>query len=64
VRLITRKITKPITEVSVKPVWLTVKTPEYLDGIDQDIDKNPSAIAAVLSQHIKKRLEYFMWTAI
>jgi hypothetical protein len=57
---IIKSTTKFITEVSVKPVWLTVKTLEYPDGTEQGIDKNHSAIAVVLSHHIKKRLEYFM----
>jgi hypothetical protein len=60
VQLITKSTTKPITEASVKPVWLTVKMLEYLDGIGQDTDKNHSAIAAVLSQPIKKFFVCFM----
>jgi hypothetical protein len=60
VRSITKSTTKSITEVSVKPVWRTVKMPEYLDGIEQGIDKNHSVIDVDLSPRIKKCLEYFM----
>jgi hypothetical protein len=63
--LLTIKSTIKFTiEVCVKPVWLTERTQEFLDGIGPGIDKSRNAIDADLSQITRKYFVYFMWTAI